>query len=234
MVTVLKHTDSSVRELAEAIGHNFKDPELLAAAVSHGSVDDRERSLINQRLEFLGDAVLNIAAARYLFTKYPDRPSGDLSKMRSVLVSNKSLSRAARKIGLGSYLRLGKGQERMQGRINTSILANCLEALFGALYLDSDLDTCGALAEKLILVESDFIIHEQQFQNYKSALLEQVQKNDNTKPVYSLILTKGPEHQKTFTVNVKIKNKVAGTGSGSSKMEAEQNAARQALAGLEK
>lgn len=219
-------------EFQQALGHHFGAPDLLEAALSHRSLDDRERSLTNLRLEFLGDSVLNIVAATYLYKKYPAKGTGELSQMRSVLVSNKSLSRAARKIGLGDHLQLGKGQERMQGRINQSILANCLEAVFGALYLDAGLEKCSGLAERLILEESDRLVSDTRFQNYKSILLEQVQRRANLKPVYSLVRSEGPEHRKTFTVNVKIKHAVVGTGRGPNKMEAEQRAARQALDNL--
>jgi ribonuclease-3 len=232
-VTVLQNSDAPLRELQDAIGYVFRQPDLLVAALSHSSLEDRTSSLTNERLEFLGDAVLNIVVSRYLFEHFPEQDEGGLSKMRSILVSKKSLSRAAQKIGLGRYLRLGKGQERMQGRINASILCNALQSLFGALVLDSNLEVCAALVKQLILADSHATIRDKRFQNYKSALLEHTQRTVAAKPVYELVKTKGPEHEKIFVVNVKLKNKILGTGTGPNKKEAEQEAARDALERLE-
>ena len=216
----------SLSSLEELIGYRFKDRQHLQEALAHKSyAAERRGEAHNERLEFLGDSVLALLTAHYLYTLYPDSNEGKLSKQKAVLVSKASLNEWAQEIGLGKFLLLGAGEEATGGRSRPSILANALEALIGAIYLDGGHDAAarfivGWLDRKPgILKETDF----------KSRLQEIVQKKFKSPPVYDLAQTSGPDHDKTFTVSVKLDRYTIGLGTGKSKKEAEQGAARDAL-----
>ena len=212
--------------LEEVIGYRFKDASLLKLAMSHKSfASESGTGVCNERLEFLGDSVLATAVAHQLFTEYPFDPEGDLSKKKSILVSRPSLAAWAEELGLGACLYLGVGEETTGGRTRQSLLANALEALIGAIYLDGGYDAAAAFIRKWCakrhgsLTETD----------HKSRLQELLQKKFKTPPTYELASSAGPDHDKTFSVEVRIGERRLGAGTGKSKKEAEQAAARDAL-----
>jgi ribonuclease III len=215
--------------LETAIGYNFRNPGLLTAALSHSSLDQQESSLQHERLEFLGDAVLNLAVARHLYRQYPHAREGDLSKMRAIIVSRPSLARQAQAIGLGPHLRLGKGQEQTHGRHNATILADSLESLFGAVCLDSSFGICAGVIGRVVLTGLEAVVRQENFKNYKSLLQEYAQKVKGVKPVYEVVSAQGLDHARTFVVRVKVNERIMGQGTGKNKKEAEQRAARAAL-----
>ena len=202
--------------IEDKIGYNFKNKAYLMEALTHSSFANERHNKIkcNERMEFLGDAVLSIISANYLFHRFPDMPEGDLSKLRSSLVCTQSLSDFARQISLGNFLFLGKGESNTGGADRPSILENAFEALIAAIYLD------GAPA-----VET----HHINFKDYKTTLQEIVQQNPDENVNYVLVGESGPDHNKTFEVEVHLNSNVIGKGKGGSKKSAEQAAAREAL-----
>ena len=211
--------------LEEVIGYRFQDAGLLKQAMSHKSFASESGSgVCNERMEFLGDSVLAAVVAHQLFTEYPGEPEGNLSKKKSLLVSRPSLAAWAEELGLGTYLYLGVGEETTGGRTRQSLLANALEALIGAIYLD------GAKAAAVFirtwcarrhgsLAETD----------HKSRLQEILQTKYKVPPTYEIASSAGPDHDKTFSVEVRIGADRLGAGTGKSKKEAEQAAALDAL-----
>jgi ribonuclease-3 len=206
------------------IDYEFKNEKLLKEALSHSSyVNEKKCGNCNERLEFLGDSILSLVVARYLFLNNPNLPEGKLTKMRAALVCEKTLAKFANEIYLGSELLLGKGEEHGNGRARPSILADAFEALIAAIYLDSGYKN----AEKFIL---SFVKNEKvDISDYKSLLQEVVQRNPEEKVDYFVIGEKGPDHNKIFTVEVRLNSNVIGTGTGKTKKEAEQQAAKEAL-----
>ncbi len=212
--------------LSELVGHGFRDPSLLEEALTHKSYAYERGTLRhNERLEFLGDSVLAAVVAHRLFLDHPAEDEGRLSKHKASLVSRPTLARWADEAGLGPHLKLGSGEESTGGRVRPSILANALEAVIGALYLDGGYEAARRFVEGRFLearaafVETDF----------KSRLQEVVQKRHKVPPEYRLVETAGPDHDKTFSVTVLVGARTLGTGSGKTKKEAEQDAARDAL-----
>jgi ribonuclease-3 len=206
------------------IDYDFKNEKLLKEALSHSSyVNEKKSGNCNERLEFLGDSILSLVVARYLFLNNPNLPEGKLTKMRAALVCEKTLAKFANEIDLGGELLLGKGEEHGNGRARPSILADAFEALIAAIYLDSGYKN----AEKFIL---SFVKNEKvDISDYKSLLQEVVQRNPEEKVDYFVIGEKGPDHNKIFTVEVRLNSNVIGTGTGKTKKEAEQQAAKEAL-----
>ncbi len=218
-------------ELEEKIHYKFVKRELLEKALTHSSYANEKgtgRAACNERLEFLGDSLLGFITAEYLFRKFPDKPEGDMTRLRSELVCEGSLVRASEELGLGGWLRLGKGEEQGGGRKRPSILADAFEALLAAVYLDGGEPQARDFVERYILgsLKRDNDIPGS---DYKTALQELVQKNGNEAPFYRLTGESGPDHQKVFTAQVLIGGEVAGEGSGKSKKESEQAAAHAAL-----
>ena len=212
--------------LEEALGYRFRRPELLEEALTHKSYAfEKGGRRHNERLEFLGDSVLAAVTAHRLFERHPEEDEGRLSKMKAALVSRPTLTRWARKIRIAAYLRLGAGEEATGGRERASILANAVEALIGAVYLDGGYAPAFELVQ-LWLGEEAAGLEET---DYKSRFQEIVQKRHKVPPEYKMVKTTGPDHDKTFTVRVQFGSKVLGTGHGKSKKEAEQDAARDAL-----
>lgn len=221
----------SFSELENQIGYCFKNQEYIYEALSHSSYanEKKKQRKSNERLEFLGDSVLSVIVSQYLFEHYPDLPEGELTKIRAALVCEKSLHRFALKINLGDYLLLGKGEAHTGGRERPSILADAFEAVIAAIYLDGGLES----ARKHILNFIPKNIPEKRsmlFGDYKTALQEVIQKNPEEKVDYQLIEESGPDHNKTFVVEVYLNSNVIGKGIGKSKKEAEQMAAKEALA----
>ena len=219
----------NVKELEEKIGYNFKDSHLLGHAVTHSSyVNEKhmKKADCNERLEFLGDAVLELISSEYLFFENQTMPEGELTKLRASMVCEKALAFCARDLELGSYLLLGKGEDATGGRFRESITSDALEALIGAIYLDGGFANAKEFVLKFILND---IEHKQLFYDSKTILQEIVQEN-GTQPVeYILTKEEGPDHNKNFTVEARVNGKVMGQGSGHTKKAAEQAAAYQAI-----
>ena len=215
------------------LNYKFKNIKLLKTALTHSSYANENKMKItdnNERLEFLGDTILNLIVSQYLYKKYPNYPEGELTKIRAKVVCESSLAFAARKIDLGKYLLLGKGEEATGGRDRESILADASEALTGAIYMDSDFET----VNKLLLenFETDIVYAVAKgalFIDYKTDLQENLQKITRSKIEYKVIKEEGPDHNKIFHMNVVVENKIVGKGSGRNKKEAEQMAAKEAL-----
>lgn len=218
-----------MKDLEMKIGYKFNNKDYLMEALTHSSfANERHKNLnCNERLEFLGDAVLSIISADFLFHKYPDMPEGQLSKLRSSLVCTHSLSKFAREIHLGDYLFLGKGETNTGGADRPSILENAFEALIAAIYLDGGMKC----AEQFVLsfltkaVEN----HDVSFKDYKTILQEIIQQNPSENVNYVLVGESGPDHDKVFEVEVHLNSNVIGKGKGKSKKSAEQAAAKEAL-----
>jgi len=220
-----------VHPLEERIGYKFRNSLLLAEALTHPSLghETQQHHFNNQRLEFLGDAILQLVITEHLYGKFRAEPEGQLTKLRSRLVSRDTLKKHALALDLGHYLLMGRGEEASGGRARTSTLADAFEALIGAVYLDSDLKT----AQKFILAQAradlDQIAEEPVDINPKGHLQELLQSISQQSPVYELIRQSGPEHEKTFAVQVVWEGKVLGKGSGRSKKQAETAAALEAM-----
>jgi ribonuclease III len=220
-----------VHPLEEQIGYKFRNPLLLAEALTHPSLghETQQRHFDNQRLEFLGDAVLQLVITEHLFRHFGDEPEGQLTKLRSRLVSRDTLQPRAAALDLGRHLLMGRGEEASGGRERTSTLADAFEALIGAIYLDSDFEE----ARKFILAHSraqlESVAQEPVDINPKGDLQELLQAMSPTSPVYETIAESGPEHDKTFVVRAIWEGQELGQGSGRSKKQAETAAAEEAL-----
>ncbi|MBN2029445.1 ribonuclease III [bacterium] len=213
----------------------FKNESLLKQALTHRSYLDHEagRNISNERLEFLGDAVLDLIVTEALYRLYPRGSEGELTKARASIVSRDSLAREAKKLGLGRYLFLGKGEERSGGRKRKSILSDVYEAILGAMFLDGGLDQVKHFLSRNLLKDLEGRINREFDDNYKSRLLEYVQARGKGGPEYRVFAERGPEHRKEFAVEVRVNGKVMGRGKGYTKRKAEQEAARQAIETLE-
>ncbi|ADL12547.1 ribonuclease III [Acetohalobium arabaticum] len=221
-----------LEELQSKIDIYFADLDLLQRALTHKSYANENRDLNlkdNERLEFLGDSVLDIVVSEYMFNRYPDYPEGKLAKMRASVVSAPTLAAKARELDLGRYLLLGHGEEMTGGRKRSSILADAFEALVGSIYLDQDLDIAEDFIMKLMKVDIESAEAGEHIRDYKTTLQEMIQKRSNARPEYYVIEEKGPDHSKEFTVEVKFNDRSLGEGTGSSKKEAQQQAAKNAL-----
>jgi len=220
-----------VNPLEERIQHKFRNPLLLAEALTHPSLghEKQRHHFDNQRLEFLGDAVLQLVITEHLYARFDDASEGKLTKLRARLVSREALKVHAATLGLGQYLMMGRGEEASGGRDRASTLADAFEALIGAIYLDSDLET----VRRFILTEAqadlDRLEEEPIEINPKGQLQELLQEISPRSPIYELISHSGPEHAKTFSVHVIWEDQVLGQGEGHSKKQAESAAALEAL-----
>lgn len=219
-------------ELQSKIGIAFKNKELYETAFTHRSYLNEHRHLKrdhNERLEFLGDAVLELVATEFLFQNYTDRSEGELTNWRSALVRGENLARIAKALGLGEYLYLSKGEENSGGREKNFLLANVFEALVGAMYLDHGYGVAQRFIEKFLLVHLETIIAKGLHIDPKSQFQEMAQEKVSITPVYELVEESGPDHNKTFVMGAYLDNKLVGKGKGSSKQLAEQEAAKSAL-----
>ncbi len=218
-----------LKELEREIGYEFNDIQFLIQALTHKSYAHEHNQLNNERLEFLGDAVLQFIMSDYLMTNYPNLPEGMLSKFRAVLVSEKGLSRLAKKINLGRYLFIGKGEEITGGRDKNSILSDALEALLSAIFLDSRQEFGAKRITDIIwcLFKEEIKSAEKTFAtvDYKTDFQEYVQKNKLGNLTYKIIEESGPDHDKEFVTALMIDSEVYGVGRGKSKKISEQNAA---------
>lgn len=210
----------------------FKNPNLLTTALTHRSALNEgltASSESNERLEFLGDAVLELCTTNYLFKTLPTEPEGMLTAYRSALVKTTTLAEIAQEIGLHNKLYMSKGEKRAGGHTNPSLLADSFEALLGAIYLDQGYDAVYAFLEISVFPKFDYIKKNQLHRDFKSTLQETVQSTGQSTPTYLVLKEEGPDHQKTFLVAVNIDEKKIGQGTGASKQKAEQAAAKDAL-----
>ena len=228
----LKMDSSRLTELQRKLAVYFSNPGLLQQALIHRSFLNENPGFTlgsNERLEFLGDAVLGLVVAERLFREYPDLPEGDLTSLRSALVRTQTLARVAERLSLGEYLYMGKGEESSGGRQRPLTLARAMEALIGAIYLDQGLTTTQRLVWQLLEPELTTSLQESLTKDYKSRLQEFAQAERGTTPVYRTVSAVGPSHAMIFTVEVLVGNEVLGHGTGRTKQAAEQEAARVAL-----
>lgn len=222
-----------LKPLEKNLNYKFNDIQLLKTALTHSSYTNEHNMKFtenNERFEFLGDSILGLIVSQYLYKKYPDYPEGELTKIRAKVVCESSLAFAAKKINLGEFLLLGKGEEATGGRLRESILANASEALMGAVYLDSDFERVNKLMLKKF--ENDLVHAVEKgdlFIDYKTNLQEILQKRTKSQIEYKVKKEEGPDHDKIFHIDLLVDNKSIATGLGRNKKEAEQMAAKNAL-----
>jgi len=232
---VSKNPDDKILSLEEKINYHFSNPDLLFNALTHSSYANEmklDKSKNNERLEFLGDAVLELVTSEYVYREYSNLNEGDLTKLRASIVCEQNLSSCARQLQLGQYLFLGKGEDITGGRERDSILSDVMEALIGAIYLDGGFTNAKEFVKSFILAD---LKDKNLFFDSKTILQEIVQNDNNKQKLrYKLISEEGPDHNKTFTIAVCIGNDELGVGSGKTKKAAEQEAAYQALQKMKK
>ena len=219
-----------IKDLENAIGYRFQNITLLQNALAHSSYANERwhNSLMsNERLEFLGDSNLGLVVAEHIYRNFPDRPEGELTRMRADMVCETSLAAIAEQLGLGSHLLLGHGEEAGGGRNRASILADAVESVIAACFLDGGMEAARAFIARFVLCK----VPEKQLVNrdYKTALQELVQQKKNQTLTYTLVGESGPDHDKQFVVQVSLNGSQIGKGVGTSKKRAEQDAARDAL-----
>ena len=224
-----------IKDLETAIGYRFRNITLLQNALSHSSyANERWHDSLksNERLEFLGDSILGMVVAEFLYRNYPDRPEGELTRMRADMVCETSLAKVANQIGLGQHMLLGHGEEQGGGRERASILADAVESVIAACFLDGGMEPARSFIDRFVLCN----VPEQRMRNadHKTALQELVQQQKNQVLTYELTGESGPDHDKHFYVRVLLNGDPIGSGEGSSKKRAEQDAARDALEKLQK
>jgi ribonuclease-3 len=218
--------------LENRIDYVFKDRALLEQAFTHRSYLNESRQSgreHNERLEFLGDAVLELVVTEFLYTKYPEKPEGELTAVRAALVNTVSISEAATHLGMNDYLMLSRGESRDTGRARHIILANAFEALIGAIYLDGGYDAAKAFVGAQLFHKTEDVVEKRLWQDAKSRLQELAQEKARITPSYELIGQSGPDHDRTFVVAAYIGEEKVAQGEGRSKQEAEQAAAEKAL-----
>jgi ribonuclease-3 len=221
------------KEFQKKIGYSFKSESLLTQAFTHRSFLNENRELArehNERLEFLGDAVLELVVTEFLYAKYPEKPEGELTAYRAALVNTQSISESAAKLGMNEYLLLSRGEARDTGRARQIILANAFEALIGAIYLDAGYEKAQKFIAAQLFDKTDEVVEKRLWQDAKSRLQEISQEQSGITPKYELLDQSGPDHNKRFVVGAYIGTEKVATGEGRSKQEAEQDAAQKALA----
>lgn len=218
--------------LEKKLEYRFRDAALLQTALTHSSYANEHRCASNERLEFVGDSVLGMVAASYLYQHFPELPEGKMTKLRAELVCEHSLREVAERLELGRYLLLGRGEEGTGGRSRPSILADCVEAVIAALYIDGGMEPARRLIDTYILskLEDDGL---EMMRDWKTQLQEHIQRQPGRTLIYSLLSESGPDHMKRFQAAVSCDGTVIGTGEGKTKKEAEQMAARAALEAYE-
>ncbi|MFH1759119.1 MAG: ribonuclease III [Patescibacteria group bacterium] len=222
----------NISKLEKTIEYEFKNRDLLKEALTHRSyLNENPRWSVphNERLEFLGDAVMELAVTEELYNRYPKKPEGELTPIRAALVNHVSLALAAKEIELESFVLLSRGEKKDTHRSRDAILANATEALIGAVYLDSNYATIKKFINKFIMAHLDTVLKEGSYRDAKSLLQEKLQAEDKITPIYKILEQEGPEHQKYFKVGVFSGKKQLATGEGYSKQEAELAAAAEAL-----
>lgn len=225
-----------LKDLEKILNIEFKDISLLDTAVTHRSflnenVDISKNN--NERLEFLGDAVLELIVSEYLFSAYTDREEGDLTSFRAATVRTTTLAETSRELGFGEYLKMSKGEEESGGKDKDYLLANLFEAILGAIYLDQGYSVCKEYIGRILIPKVENIVADRLDIDPKTQLQEVTQAMFKETPIYDVIKEDGPDHSKMFTVQAKITSKVLGMGEGSSKQKAEEEAAKESLQMLE-
>ena len=234
MYNEVEELDTKLKELQNTIGYSFKNDRLLSHALTHSSYANEkhwDKTKCNERLEFLGDAVLELLSSDFLFKNYPTMPEGEMTKLRASLVCEPTLAFCAEAISLGDYLYLGKGEDLTGGRKRPSVVSDAMEAMIGAIYLDGGLANAKEFVLRFILND---IEHKQLFYDSKTILQEMVQAEFKDSLVYELLKEEGPDHNKTFEVSVKVGGRVIGRGVGRTKKAAEQVAAYHGICELKK
>ena len=234
----LTHTDMEgtdlgidLAKLQTLVGVQFSDVSHLLTAITHRSYLNEHREATwdhNERLEFLGDAVLELVVTDYLFKKYPDKPEGELTAVRAALVNTVSLAGASEELGINEYLLMSKGEAKDVGRARQYILANAFEACIGAIYLDQGYDTAEKFIADRLFPKTDEIVQKRLWQDPKSRFQELAQEHVSVTPTYETISQEGPDHDRVFTVGVYLRHELVAEGQGRSKQEAEQAAAEKA------
>lgn len=226
--------DKDLKGLEQKISYRFHNPKLIQQAMTHSSFANEhrlEKARCNERLEFLGDAVLEVISSDFLFHKYTDKPEGELTKIRASIVCEPTLAYCASEIGLGNYLRLGKGEEATGGRDRSSVVSDAMEALIGAIYLDGGFASAKEFVEQFILND---IEHKQLFYDSKTILQEMVQAAGDLNLQYEILKEEGPDHNKTFEVRALLADEEIGRGTGRTKKSAEALAAYRGILKLRK
>jgi len=218
--------------LKETLGYELEDEALFTQALKHRSylpVTHEHRIDSNERLELLGDAVLGLVVVEFLYNRFPRKEEGELTSMKSLIVSRKILARSAKQMHLGDYLLLSEAEDKAGGRKRSSINADAMESVIGAIYIDGGLDSARTFIEDKVLGDFEEVIQDELLTNFKSMLLEYSQSQNLGSPSYFVQSVRGPDHERVFTIQVRLQNDVLGSGTANSKKRAEQLAARQAL-----
>jgi ribonuclease-3 len=216
-----------LEEIENILQYKFRDRSLLEKALTHRSWEGSGNA--NERLEFLGDAVLGQVVSEFLFNEYSELNEGDLTKMKSSLVNEAVLARVFSDFGLGEYIYLSREEEKSGGRSKPSITADAMEAIFGAIYLDGGYENASNTINRLLLTDYENLLNDESTFNYKGELLELIQLDGRGVPRYEVVEEIGPDHEKVFVVSVSVELERIGTGRGTTKKEAEQQAAKMAL-----
>ncbi len=226
------NSEIDLDSLERLLGAVFNDKQILLSAVTHRSYLNEHREAAqdhNERLEFLGDAVLELVVTDYLFKKYQEKPEGELTAVRAALVNTISLAEAATKLGLNDFLLMSKGEAKDTGRARQYILANAFEACIGAIYIDLGYEAAGKFIAGQLFSKTDRIVEKRLWQDPKSRFQEMAQEHASITPTYELMNQEGPDHDRLFTIGVYLRREKIAEGNGRSKQEAEQAAALQAI-----
>ncbi len=218
--------------LERLLNIKFNDRMFLLTAITHRSYLNEHREAQqdhNERLEFLGDAVLELVTTDFLFTKYPEKPEGELTAIRAALVNTTALSEASTLLGINEYLLMSKGEAKDTGRARQYILANAFEALIGAIYLDQNYDKAKEFIAQYLFIKTELIVEKRLWQDPKSRFQEMAQEHANITPTYETLSQEGPDHDRIFTVGVYLRRELVAEGQGRAKQEAEQAAAERAI-----
>ena len=223
----------AIAALEVVLGAQFTHKETLLSAITHRSYLNEHREATwehNERLEFLGDAVLELVVTDYLFTKYPEKPEGELTAVRAALVNTNSLADAAEQLGINRFLLMSKGEAKDEGRARQYILANAFESCIGAIYIDQGYDVAKGFIASRLFSKTDDIVSKRLWQDAKSRFQELAQEHSSVTPTYETLSQEGPDHDRVFTVGVFLRSEKIAEGKGRSKQEAEQQAAERGLA----
>lgn len=222
---------SSLTDCQNLLGYQFNNIQLLQTALTHRSYlnEDRDVKESNERLEFLGDAVLELITSDFLYSKFPESPEGKLTSFRSKIVQTRTLANVANNLQLGDYILLSKGEAVSGGAQNSSILADLVEAIIGSIYLDGGLVSANKFVSEQLLNNYQSLIKSEEIEDWKSKLQEVVQAKGGLAPIYEVIKEEGPDHDRIFTISVNFFDMSQATGTGRSKQYAQQAAARKAL-----
>lgn len=226
------NTQTDLVKLQEILGVEFADKKILLSAITHRSYLNEHREATwdhNERLEFLGDAVLELVVTDFLFNKYKDKPEGELTAVRAAIVNTVSLAEAAEKMGVNDFLLMSKGEAKDVGRARQYILANSFEACIGAIYMDKGYETAATFIANRLFSKTDEIVDKRLWQDPKSRFQELAQEHESVTPTYETIDQEGPDHDRVFTVGVYLRKELVAEGKGRSKQEAEQQAAEEAI-----